>query len=323
VAEDSYPSSGRAAGVIIDADYEALASAYVPNGIVGTPAAAYPVYCVGDPNRGVRFRAASPVIYHGAIWKASADEILSCDPNPSSQARIDLACLEMDHDNDNQMRARIVTGTAGNSTGPTPGDDAIGGTGVTQYPLAWITVPPSAVTLAGTAVRKRACWLAEDGRTLTSTDSVRPAPDPGRLIFEYETGNLYLANGVSWRLISGDSGWQAVLTGTANGATGWLIPSNGYGGKIRNLNGTVTMNLEVQRNGSQLTGSTDTIVAKVPAGFEPPAGNGASGKMIQALVNGIVATGRVRTDGFVELKDYNTFINDGNNVLVFGSSWSV
>jgi hypothetical protein len=43
VAEDSYPSSGRAAGVIIDADYEALASAYVPNGIVGTPAAASPL----------------------------------------------------------------------------------------------------------------------------------------------------------------------------------------------------------------------------------------------------------------------------------------
>jgi hypothetical protein len=332
MSEDSYPDSGRAAGVVIDADYEALATAYMPDGIIGTPANAYPVYCSGDASRGVRFRAFSPVLYRGVRWEANADVTKSADPNPAAQARLDLACLEMDHDNNNRVRARIITGVAGNSSGPTPATDAIGGTGVVQLPLAWIEVPPGAVTLDDARVRRQCWWVAPDGRLVSSTTSKRPAPLPGRLLTEYETGNLYQGDGAAYRLVAGDSGVLAVTVGTTavSGATegpNWSNLSSGYGAKIRNKNGSVSMSLEVSRvAGGTLAAGSDVVVAKVPAGFEPPATWGASGKPIHfwcSSASGVIGQARVRTDGKIELRDYPFAIPVGSNLVFISPSWSV
>ena len=188
-----------------------------------------------------------------------------------------------------------------------------------QYPLAWIAVPSGAATLSSTAVQRRGYWLGPDGQIITSTTSVRPAADRGRLVYEYESGTLYMGDGSAWRTVSGDSDWLPF-----SAATGWTIPSNGYGAKIRNKNGQVTMVLEVQRNGSDLTASTVSAVATLPAGFAPSGAAGSFGVPITLSVGGIVAGfGRVKSDGKVYVSNYQTTINDGENVIFTGASWPV
>jgi hypothetical protein len=303
--------------------------AYVPDGIIGTPADPYPVYCSGDASRGVRFRALVPVMFRGVRWEADADEIKTCAANPSSQARLDLACLEMDHAADNVLRAKIVTGTAGSSTGPAPLTEAPGGTGKVQYPLAWIEVAPGAVSMSNSAVKRRGVWLGTDGRLITSTTSVRPAALAGRLITEYESGDLLLGDGVAWKTVAGDTGPVPVVTGNANGCPDWNIPSTGYGAQVRRKNGLVTFVLEVQRGGDgsrpggTLAANTNAFVGKVPAGFEPPAATYRAGVPIYAFIGNTMLRGAVRSDGKVEIRDYSVSIPNGTNLTFESASWQV
>jgi hypothetical protein len=329
VAEDSYPSGGRAAGVLIDAETEALWMAYVPDGIIGTPADPYPVYCSGDASRGIRFRANTPVMFRGIRWIADADVIKSADANPASQARLDLVCLELDHAADNQLRAKVVTGTAGSSTGPTPLTDAVGGVGKVQYPLGWVEIAPGAVSMTNAAVRRRGVWLGTDGRLITSTTSVRPTPLAGRLATEYESGDLILGNGVGWLSIAGDTGPLPVVTGNANGCPDWNIPSSGYGAMARRKGGRVTLVLEVQRGGDgsrpggTLAANTDSFVAKVPAGMEPPTSMYRAGVPIYAFVGNNMVRGAVQSSGKVQIRDYAATIPNGTNLTFESVSWEV
>ena len=94
-------------------------------------------------------------------------------------------------------------------------------------------------------------------------------------------------------------------------------------------NGTVTFVLEVQRGGDgsrpggTLAGSTDSFIGKVPAGMEPPAATYRAGVPIRGFVGNVPVLGAVRSDGKIQIRDYNVTIPNGTNITFDAISWQV
>jgi hypothetical protein len=311
MAEDSYPSSARAAGVLTDAEYEALAALYVPSGIFGLPTDPYPVYTAGDANRGVRFRAGSVGLVRGARYATGGvDVIVQAAANSSGSNRLDLAVWECDHDSDNEVRAAIKTGSSA-TVPPTPTQQAPGA-GVWQFPVAVITVPTGATTLAADKTAKCGWWLAPPP-LLTSTTSQRPPNVAGQGIFEFESASRLVGNGAgNWVGTIADSGWVNCTMGPG-------MTAGGLGCKARRINGVAYGVIMAQRTGGALGNGQDVKLCQLPAGFEPNTKQQCGGY----LDGGNIWEGEIRPDGSVWALYYNTAPPNGATFGAFSPTWPV
>lgn len=312
MAQDSYPSSARASGVLSDNEVEQLQLLYVPTGIVGTPADPYPVKTQGDASRGVRFVADVFGLVHGCLYSGgSSDTILNAAANGSGQTRFDLAAWELDRSANNAVRAVLVTGTPGAGAPPNPlqetDDD-----GVWQFAIASIEVPNGASTLDASKTHKLGWWIPLP-KLITSTSSRRPPGAPKtQEIYEWETDTKLVGNGSSWVGPIANSG-SIPIPDAANWDAGFRSP------RVYKINGVVHSILSFQRSGSALPPHTPSKMGTIPAGYRPPVDWPIGGY----FDGGVLWEGHVdAADGGVYLDFTYGTVGNGAEVVAFGSgSW--
>ena len=311
MAEDSYPSGGRASGILTDVEYEALADLYMPTGILGLPTDPYPVYTAGDANRGVRFRAGSVGLVRGARYATGAvDVTVNAAVNSSGSTRLDLAVWELDRSADNEVRAAIKTGSSP-TVPPTPTQQAIGSGDIWQFPVAVITVPNTASTLDAAKTAKAGWWLSRPS-LLTSTGSQRPPNVPGQGIYEFETQSRLVGNGSGWIGAIADSDWTACTMGPG-------MAAGANGAWVRRVNGVAYGTIMVQRVGGALSNGQDVKLCQLPGGFAPSRKITVGGYLDGANL----WEGEVRPDGSIWALFYNVAPANGSTFGVFAPPWPV
>lgn len=258
MAQDSYPSSARASGVVSDVEYEALTSPFYPSGIIGTPDDLYPVYCDSSGTRGVHFRAGSLGLVRGMRYaEGSTDTTISAAANATGSDRYDLAVWRVDRSvTGSPVRAALVTGTS-NPAGPAPTQNDVSNTsGKWEYPIGVVKVGNGATALAGSAVRPVGYWLALPSYITLSTGG-SPAPAKGQRVYEWDTGAERTGDGANFKHELLDTGWVPVSP-----VSGFSNPPTGYGCQIRVKNGMVTLVCEVQfTGGGTVPAGGNTVVA--------------------------------------------------------------
>jgi hypothetical protein len=161
--------------------------------------------------------------------------------------------------------------------------------------------------------------LADDthsmlGRAYPCTSGTRPTVADGLLIFETDTGLMYVGSAGTWVQVAyGDDPGpiNAVTAGVVAGANFTLSS-----GSIQRRNGIVTMYLAVTSNGNITAGNiTNQVVCVVPSGYIPRYSHGQlSGGASGPTWNGYVAV----TSGNVYMTTLDTSLSTGNAFNVNG-----
>lgn len=263
MAETSYPSAGG--GAVTDANYELLMGGATGDGLIGSPA--FSALAYGDSSgRQVKIRGSRAAIVRGFRWQTdSAGLTLPVAANSSGQPRKDLVVLRLDRNTYN-VRATILTGTAGASpAAPSP----VVADPPSQYfdlPLATVTVPsaaaPGPVLGAGDVVEST-WYLAEP--MIVGKSTYMPTSVPGRLIWQYDVNNLWVGNaGGSYDNVQRDSGWiNQTLT------AGWTAIDN-IGVKVRRKADIIFLTMRLRRTGGAVASGTDsTLTTLTNVHFRP------------------------------------------------------
>ncbi|MFI7069544.1 hypothetical protein [Micromonospora sediminicola] len=260
----------NATGSLTEAQFEALAHAQSPDGVIGHPDTAVFYKSggqIGIPSFNALVRG-FPYISTGALLS----------PDLTGAARTDLLVLRMDRANGFTIRAAIRKGTPG-AGAPEP----VMGTGATdvyELPLGEFDVSSGSIG----ALRLRAWFIGEDGQILVK-GGVRPPHNPGRRIRETDTGVTWESTGVAWVKNLDDSGVsQAAIK------SGWKANEN----YLQRRNGIVVLSLALVRTGTALPSNTNHVFGSLPAGFRPSFDventclywSGASPMNFRALKNG-------------------------------------
>jgi hypothetical protein len=309
VAEDSWPSPTHSSGAVSDSEYEVLAGAGLPSGILyDSPTDTSVIFADGTGGLVVKVRAGKYATVRGRSWySGSTDTSVAIGANASGNPRIDLVVLELDRATWN-VRVDVVQGTAAATpVAPSTTNSVSTSTGVWQLPLAEVTVANGASSLAAQTVKNRAWHLGQDGQIRTYDAQNRPPHLRGRRIHEHTTNSDYVSSGTDWVLTRSDTGWL-----TLTPASGW---SSVYT-KYRRTNGFVTAQLVVQRTGGTLAAGTNALIATLPSGYRPTVEMPANGNIWGSSTVVYPAALHLTTDGQITLTDYTGSISAGKNMWV-------
>lgn len=254
MASDSYPRPAFNSGQVVEALYERLTSPQAPDGLIGMPTNPPLAFTDGVGTRQVRIRANRRALVRGFQYDSgSADITITLPGNTSGTTRVDLVVLRLDRSTW-RVQENYVQGTPGQGA-PAPADTSL----VFDFPVAAVSVPHNATTLAPAATTARAWYVGSDGQVVC-TEGTRPSHEAGRRIFEVDTGRAYISTGSTWLHDADDSG---SLTLPMNG--GWTANFN----RLRRRSGWVFLALSPQRTGGNLGDDATSTVGTLPGGFRP------------------------------------------------------
>lgn len=199
MAQDSWPSPDHNDRAVTDAEYEWMAQRFSDSGVYGDPLYNDAVVAAGT-GLSVNVRGFVRASVRGHAWySGTATTALAVAGNVSGSTRIDRVVLRLDRSTWN-VRAVVKQGTPGGAA-PALTQDA-GDTGVYEIPLANVTVRNLAVSVT---VTRNELYVGSRVRACTSTTR-NPAPTPGEMAFERDTGRLRIYTGSGWTSVFDDSG---------------------------------------------------------------------------------------------------------------------
>lgn len=225
----SWPSSAHNSRAVTEAEYEALATSYLADGLVGSPTDPTLVYA-DSTGMHIKLRANRYALVRGQEFWSGPTESTVDIAAASGSARVDLAVLRLDRST-RAVTLEVKTGTAG-AGAPTVQQDS-GSTGLWEDQVMEIAVSPTAITINPTDTTNRA-WYLVPGGGIACTSTSRPPHAMGRRIYESDTGRRYLSTGSSWLLTGEDTGWITLAA-----PAGIHYTYDGYPPLIRRLNGVV------------------------------------------------------------------------------------
>lgn len=258
MAESYAPNPG-----VTQRQHELLIGHAMPSGMFGHPDDTPVVYADGVGTREVRIRVNKSGAVEGYYWQNVTGDITlpALAANTSGSTRVDLVVLRLDRAA-YSLSVQVVQGSPG-AGAPSPTYNFTA-SGVTELPLATVTVANNATTLAASTVTDKAWYLNEDGLILCKAATMPPGI-PGRVVFRTDTGQYLLSNGTTWSPTAEDSGLLSLTL-----QSGWSATLN----RVQKRNGTVVVAVKASRSTTISAGATVKI-GQLPAGcyptFEVPA----------------------------------------------------
>ncbi len=199
MAQDSWPSPSHNDRAVTDAEFEWMAARFSDSGVYGDPLYNDAVVSAGT-GLSVNVRGFVHASVRGHAWySGNSTTALAVAGNVSGSTRTDRVVLRLDRSTW-QVRAAVKQGTPG-SGAPALTQDA-GDTGVYEIPLASVTIRNLAVSVT---VTRNELYVGSRVRACTSTTR-NPAPTPGEMAFERDTGRLRIYTGSGWTSVFDDSG---------------------------------------------------------------------------------------------------------------------
>jgi hypothetical protein len=279
MAEASWPSPnhGSPARSVTDAEYVRLA----PWSSDGVFPSASPVVYANSSGMQVHVRANQYALVRGHAWTSGTAEYnLTIGANASGSTRIDTVVLRLDRSTWD-VTAAVRQGTPGAGAPALVRDT--GDTGLWEIPIADVTVPNGAASIAAGNVKARTLYQAGGARSCSALADIQAALGPGDLVYETSTGRWIGWNGTAGQVLHQDTGWQPY-----NPASSKFSPG-GFPLRARAINGVAYIkgNVLVEGTVSIEAGSSEPKVAQLPAGFAPaqdhiwlaPIGQSAAGRM--------------------------------------------
>jgi hypothetical protein len=215
--------------VVTDVEFERLMSGPLGlSGLVGLPTS--PALISADSTgRHVKVRAGRRAFVRGFMWDSGAEDLTkNVAANATGSTRQDLVVLRLDRATF-AVTCEVVEGTA---TLPSP-TQSTASSGVYELPVAAVTVPNGAISLAASNVTPLAWYLGQPPALCTASTSP-PFTTPG--VLKIQSGVLYLATGAAWlqlmdvgRVALGNVwSWRggATTSNLGDGTRTWLTARN-------------------------------------------------------------------------------------------------
>lgn len=284
MAEVSYPAATYNSGAVTDAEYQRLP--WAGDGLVGGPTdATDAVYC-NSSGREVHIRANRYGSVLGRTWASgSTDLTIAVTANSSGSTRIDTVVLRLDRSTW-QVRAAVRAGTPGSSAPALQRSTA--DTGLWEVPLADITVPNGATTLAPTACKARPLYEPGSLRPAETLADVTGLVAPGDIT--YAAGGWYGWTGAKQVALYEDTGWTPV-------PVSWPTVWQDGDIQVRRRAGMVTLRLAATRK--LILGKADpdgNQLCILPTGFRPDIYQDAGAVFFGGTAGGIAAHITVKSD---------------------------
>lgn len=256
---ESYPNSAHNNRAITLAEHENLAAPLGLSGLTTFGTGTLPVYA-DSTGRQVKLRSGVSALLRGTRFNNTTETTIAIGANSSGNTRIDLVVLRLDRAT-YEVTPTVIAGTAGtNPTAPLPVRNEIGGSpNYFDQPLAEVTVLNGATTVTATQVKNRAWWISGSGYVGYST--AQPPVVAGVVWRESDTGLAYIGStGGTWQRVYDYSG-QVDLTARS----GWTAQDFSFtrDGML------ITMTMAVQKTGSVLSSSSNSVVGQVAGRFLP------------------------------------------------------
>lgn len=325
MTERFYPSALDAGGDVTGGDYEQLAvDLFSDDGIIGTPGDP-PLFYADSTGMHIKVRANTPVSMRGGRWMTDTIITKSVSSNGGATPRVDLAVIRKDREAGGAPEASPFIITGSGTTPPPPESDPAGDTGLWDFAGALVTVKPGATTIDPDDVVPIAPYV---GRRALLVKNAAALPDVipfGQIYQQLDKKYTWLGTGSGRVLLHQDTGWSGGDPNTVQVAEDWNVPSSGYGLYLRVVDRMATLVCEVGRTGALLTGSKLSVVAKIGSAYRPSTtGLNSGGLPVHFFTDGAaVINGRIRGNGNVEIVNYNTTIDTGQNVIAQTTSWPI
>lgn len=257
MAEASWPSPTHNSRSVTDTELEQLHHPWSGDGLVGTTTDADIVY--GDASgMNVKIRADRFALVRGRLYSSgSSDLTKTITANASGLTRVDLVVLRLTRATA-AITSEVKAGTPG--AGAPSLTQNTGTTGVYEIPLASVSVPSGDTSIAANQVTPLAYYLGD--QIIVCKAATRPDHAPGRVIWETDTGSLYVSTGSAWRSV-----WEDTGDVTVSPASNW-IAGTGTGLTVRRRNGIVFLTVDLVRQNSFL-GAAVSALGTLAAGYRP------------------------------------------------------
>ena len=257
MAQDSWPSPAHNDRAITDTEYEKIAARFSGDGVYGDPGDAAVVTAGAGLTVDIRANVFASV--RGHAWTSGTSTVnLPITANSSGKVRVDRVVLRLDRATWT-VRAVVKTGSPGGSV-PTL-TQSTGDTGVYEVPLANVTLQSGANSVT---VARAELYVGVRIRPCTSTTR-NPAPAPGEMCFETNTGRIRVWDGDGWVGLFDDSG----VIGVNSPLSAWTIGTESV---LQKRNGNVHLRLgSFQRAAGTLAGGDESrLPVLIPAAYRHP-----------------------------------------------------
>lgn len=267
---ESFPNDAHNNRVVTLAEHEQIAAPLGLSGLLNYSATA-PVFA-DSSGRQVKLRAGVAASLRGTRFNNTSETIITIPANTSGQTRVDLVVLRLRRqessvgaDDQYTVAPAVVQGTpaATNAAAPGPLRDDTPGVGFWEMPLAEVTVPHNAASIAVSQVVPRAYYISGSGYA-GREDWALPPVEPGVFFRAHDTGVTYIgtAGGV-WQQLYHDTGWVAVPGGQS--AAGWDF----RGFHVARHGNLVVLIMDLLRTGAPVGASTHQYFGPIEDQFRP------------------------------------------------------
>ena len=315
---ESFPNQAHNDREISLAEYEQLATPLGLDGLINYNGVD-PIYA-DSTGLQVKSRANWSAMSRGSRYNSQSGETIAIPANSTAgTTRIDLIVLRLDRAAaaplTYTLRVFRIGGVASaNPVAPSPvRNDTIDGSGVFDLPLATVSVPYNATTIAALQVVNKAWWVS--GAGYTGFQAAMPPPAPGVTFRANDTGNTFIGtSGGTWQTLYRDTGWVSVTP-----ASGW----GAYNGlRFRIINRTAHMVMNIQRTGAAVAATTSSVVYTLARPYWPDGVHHYDSYLItnpDHMSNLSVSA----TNGAVTLSGNSTQGIAQNGVCIAATSWPV
>lgn len=315
---ESFPNQDHNARAISLAEYEQLATPLGLDGLINYNGVA-PVYA-DSTGLQVKLRASVSAILRGSRYNSQTGEIIAIPGNASAgTTRIDLIVLRLDRaaaaPNTYTVKPFRIGGVASaNPVAPSPvRNDTIDGSGVYDLPLATVSVPYNATTIAALQVTNRAWWVSGSG--YTGFQAAMPPAAPGVTFRANDSGNTFIGtSGGTWQTLYRDTGWVSV-----NPAAGFSAYS---GFRFRIQGNRCSMTMRIQRTGATIAATVSPVIYTLAEAYRP-ADVHQFGLYNVTLPDHVSEITINATTGAVTLLGNGTHAINQNAILTSNMSWPV
>jgi hypothetical protein len=255
MADDSWPGPNHNSRAVTSAELDLLLSAYVPDGLVGSPADLDIIFC-DSSGRNVKVRSGRYGMLRGRLWYSGGSTLtLTIAANGSSDPRYDLVVMRYNRST-YDIRAFVITGNPGSGV-PSPVNDG----SYFDFPLGYVLVTPGVTNILASATKVTTYYLG--GSLFTAKSDYLPPSTGLKIVRETDTGKVKISTGTGWITI-----WQDIAWSSRPAASGFTLPAGGYGARFKARNGFASMFAEVQRVGA-LAANSRAVFTTFDAQYAP------------------------------------------------------
>lgn len=307
MASNSYPHPDHNGGSLTPLEHERLVHRQAPDGVLGLPTDAAPVFADGTGTRTVKIRAGTRALVRGKLYEAGPVDIpVELEANTSGSTRTDLVVLRLDRNDGHRVREGYRKGIPGQGVPTLTTDESAT---VYEFPLSAVTVASGATSLAADKATRKCWYLNDDGLIVVGDGAEYPPHHMGRELWDRNIRKLLVSDGASrWLTVQEDSDFVAV---PAN--VGW-----GSGtARLRARNGYVTCRVEMTRTGGELAAGTDTNICTIPVGYRPLE----NVPLVGYNDGAHLMRGFAQTNGLIRLTNYANTLQSGSVVTFHQAIW--